>query len=234
MVFPSAWSTRAKIGSAMTIALLFGAMISAPRPAAADSEPQALVEKSRLTAEKLMTDPELPSVKAYIKHASGILIIPQLVKGGFVIGGEGGSGVLLAHASDGSWSSPAFYTMAGGSIGLQIGGQVSEVVLTIMNEKALGAVLASQFKLGADASIAVGPVGAGVGASTTTNLDADIYAFSRAVGLFGGASLQGAGLFPRKEWNEMYYGPGATPRAIVLDRRFFNKMADPLREALPR
>src|SRR3546814_2006726 len=99
-----------------------------------------------------MADKEFFELPKFIKAAKGILIVPQLVKGGFIIGAEGGSGVFLARGTDGSWSPPAFYTLGAGSIGLQIGGEVKEVVFVMMSDKAVDAMLSSEFKLGADRS----------------------------------------------------------------------------------
>lgn len=205
----------------------------ASNSARAATEPEELVEKATLTVEKLMADPNLPELHTYIKRAHGVLIIPQLFKGGLIIGGEGGSGVLLVKGSDGSWSSPAFYTLGGASFGLQIGGEASEVVFTIMNDGAIDALLNHQFKLGADASVAVGPLGKGVEASTTSNFSDDIYAFSKSVGLFGGGALEGAAIIKRTSWNELYYAAGADPQKILIDRKFFNPHADRLRASLP-
>ena len=139
----------------------------------------------------------------------------------------------VTPSTDGTWSSPAFYTLAAGSFGLQFGGQVSEVVFTLMTEGAVQALLANEVKLGVDASIAIGPFGLGLEASTTTNLDADIYAFAKTVGLFGGGSLEGAKLFSRDSWNDTYYGASASPRAVVIERAFFNPQAEQLRSAVP-
>jgi len=151
------------------------------QPAAAASvKPEELVEESRFTVERLLTDPDRPEILPVVEKARGVLIIPELFKGGFIFGAEGGSGVLLVRGSDGSWSSPAFYTLAAGSFGLQAGAQVSETIFALMNDGAINAFMSNEFKLGADASVAVGPLGAGIEASTTTNLDKDIYAFSRA------------------------------------------------------
>lgn len=201
------------------------------RPAAALSEQQEIVDLARITFDKLITSEEFTELPGYVKRAKAVLIYPQLIKGGFIIGGEGGTGVLLAR-SDTGWSDPAFYTLAAGSIGLQIGGQVSEVVFTIMSQKALDAVLDNQMKFGGDMSIAAGPVGKGVEASTTTNLQADVYSFAKTAGLFGGLSFEGAGILKRDSWNEAYYGPGATPYAIVIERRFSNPNAQQLKNAL--
>lgn len=212
---------------AVALGTTTGTAVQAATPA------EELVAKSRFTIERLLSDPEFFKLRPFIEQSRGVLIIPELVKGGFIVGGEGGSGVLMVRGSDDTWSSPAFYTLAAGSIGLQIGGQVSEVVFTLMNDGAVNSMLGDNFKLGADASVAVGPIGAGLEASTTTNFNQDIYAFSKAVGLFGGGALEGAKIFERTEWNEGYYGKGAGPKAIVFERRFSNPDADKLRASLP-
>jgi len=214
-----------------------GLAISAlPRVARADARQDAadLVSNATTAVSSMRRDENLSAMDRYLKDASGAMIFPQLVRGGFIVGGEGGSGVLLVKGSDGTWSPPAFYTLAAGSIGFQIGGQVAEVVFAIMNQGAVEAVLKNSFKFGADASIAVGPVGQGVAASTTTNLQADIISFSRTQGLFGGGSLEGTALLPKDSYNAAYYGAqGVTPRQIVIERRYFNAGADALRKALP-
>ena len=213
--------------------LLAGAGLAlTPLPALAADKSKALVEKAALTIEKLMVDPDMPELRRFVAASHGVLVIPQLVKGGFIIGGEGGVGVMLTRGADKSWSYPAFYTLAAASIGLQFGGEVKEVVFTFMNDGAISAVLNDQFKLGADASIAVGPFGKGVEASTTTNFSEDIYAFSKSVGLFGGGAFEGAAILKDDEMNASYYGSGASPRAILVERSLVNPHADRLRGAL--
>jgi hypothetical protein len=115
---------------------------------------------------------------------------------------------------------------------LQIGGQVAELVLTIMSNKALSAVIDNQFKVGGNIDVAVGPVGKGLSASTTSNLRGDAYSFAKTQGLYGGVSLEGAGILERGTWNTEYYGAGATPDGIVNQRRHSNKDAEMLRTAL--
>lgn len=228
--------SRFGAGPGVALAAVLAAALLVPalaRTATAASLAEELVAESRFSIERLLNDPNLPALKTYVKNARGVLIIPELVKGSFFVGAEGGSGVLMVRGSDGTWSSPAFYTLAAASFGLQIGGQVSEVVFTLMNDGAVQALLSNEFKLGVDASAAVGPFGLGVEASTTTNLDADIFAFARTVGLFGGGSLEGAKLFSRDSWNEAYYGASASPRAVVIERAFFNPQAEKLRSAVP-
>jgi lipid-binding SYLF domain-containing protein len=205
--------------------------LGAARSAWALSEQQEIVDKSRITFDKLITSEEFSELPGYVKRAKAVLIYPELIKGGFIVGGEGGMGVLMSRGETG-WSDPAFYTLAAGSIGLQIGGQVSEAVFTIMSQKALDAVLDNQMKFGGDMSIAAGPIGKGVGADTTTNLEADVYSFAKTAGLFGGVSFEGAGILKRDSWNAAYYGQGATPYDIVIARKLTNPNAQQLKNAL--
>jgi lipid-binding SYLF domain-containing protein len=200
-------------------------------PALAQQDQQDIVEKSRIALNALRNDPDHPSLNTALGRAKAVLIIPSLLKAGFLVGGEGGSGVLLVRQPDGSWSPPAFYTMASGSIGLQVGVQDSEVLFTVMTDKGLKQVMQNQFKLGADASIALGPIGGGVEAATTLNMGADIYAFSRSKGAFAGGSFEGSFIKARDEWNKLYYGQAVTADDIVAGK-VSNAGADQLRQAL--
>ena len=210
-----------------------GAVLALPaRPAGAASEPHELVEKARLTVERLLSQKDFPDLKGWVRQAKGVLIVPSLLKAGFVIGGEGGSGVLLSYNRDAGWSNPAFYTVGAGSIGLQIGFQDSQVLFVIMTQKGLEAMIDKHVKLGADASIAAGSIGAGVEGATTAGLGADIYSYSMTRGAFGGASFEGSVAVEREDWNRLYYGAAATPWAIVIDRKFTNPHAMGLLKAL--
>lgn len=200
--------------------------------ARADTDAEALVEKARISFENLYKDKEYPQLKHYLQQGKAVLIMPSQLKGAFILGAEGGSGVLVAKDINGAWGYPAFYTVGSGSIGLQAGFQNSEAVLVIMTERALNAIINNQVKLGADVSVAVGPVGRGLEGATTTNVGGDIVAFSHTSGLFAGGSLEGAAIVKRNDWNVSFYGPGATPRGIIYERKFSNPKADPLREAL--
>ena len=222
----------AALAAAALVVVALGATTLAGS-ARAETEAEGFVTEARLTVDRLMADKEFFELPKFIKAAKGVFIVPQLVKGGFIIGAEGGTGVFLARGTDGTWSPPAFYTLGAGSIGLQIGGEVKEVVFVLMSDKAVDAMLSSEFKLGADASVSVGPLGRGVEASRTTDFTSDIYAFSKSVGLFGGGALEGAKIFTRKSLNENYYSGGATPKSIVIDRQFTNLQADGLRQTLP-
>lgn len=222
---------RHLIAAAMAVGIAAGAAA----PASAQVEQQKLVASAAATVQRLRTDPDSAQhVQPLLERAKAVLIVPNLIKAGFILGGEYGTGVLLAKRPDGGWSYPAFYTMGAGSFGLQAGLQDSEVLFAIMTDKALAAIMSSAMKFGADVELTVLVAGAGMEASTTTNLGADVYAFSRGVGLFGGGSLEGAVIKSRGTWNSVYYGTGTTPEAILLDGSAANPQAEPLRDALVR
>ena len=216
----------------LTFTALIALVVCIALPARAASEPDELVEKSRLTAEKMLSHPDFPTLRQWMKNAHGAIIVPSLLKAGFFIGGEGGNGVLLGRDMHGNWSYPAFYSIGAASLGLQIGVQDSEVIFVIMTERGLNAVINNQVKLGADASIALGPKGAGIEGATTTALTADVYSFSMTRGLFGGISFEGPLVYKRDDWNQQYYGQPVAPREIVIGRKASNPHAEPLRAAL--
>ena len=191
------------------------------------------VERARLTVLELVGDPDFNILPPTLARARGVLIFPELYRGGFLVGGEGGIGVFLVRRTDGSWGYPAFYLMAGASFGLQIGGQISELVLVVMTDRGIEAILSRYATLGADANVAVIAVGAGVEARTGMDLDADMYAFARNQGLFAGGALEGSVVSAYTDWNELYYNRGATPRAI-FSGQYTNTHAQPLRDSLPR
>ena len=216
--------------------LLVAALWSAPLSASTDeTEANELVDKARITVQRLGRDSDVgPNLRRFLAQAKAVLIFPTLIKGAFLLGGEGGSGLLMVRNEKGSWSYPAFYTMASVSFGFQIGGQTAEAMLLMRTEDALKAVLENQMKLGADASVAAGPKGAGIEGSTTSNVGPDILTFSTSQGFYAGASLEGAVIARRQDWNRAFYKAGATPHAIVIERVHANPAADELREALSR
>ncbi|MDO8605853.1 MAG: lipid-binding SYLF domain-containing protein [Phaeospirillum sp.] len=194
-----------------------------------------MVGRAVTTVERLRTDANFgQTMTDLLGRARAVLIIPDLVKGGFILGAQYGTGVLLAKTKDGRWSGPAFYSVAAGSIGLQIGLQDAEAIYVIMNDGGLEAVVENQFKAGAGAGVAVATIGAGAEANTTTNAGVDIYTFSKAVGLYGGAALDGAGILPRHAWNSAYYGGNPTPEDILFTRKNDSRQADRLRNMLSR
>ena len=188
---------------------------------------QELLREAQATAQRFNDDQSIEWVRRNVGSVKGVFIVPEQVKGAFMIGGSGGSGVLLTHRPGKDWSYPAFYTMGSLSFGFQAGGEVSELVLLVMTNKGLNAFKNTSVKLGADVSVAAGPVGAGAKAAT-----ADILAFSRQKGLYGGISVEGAVIGARNEWNEAYYGKALTPAQIIFGKKVSNPDADPLRHAV--
>ncbi len=215
----------------MTAALFLWSM-----PARAYTEQQELIDKAVISIDKITAREDIKDfVKRYIRQSKGVLVIPALLKAGFFVGGEGGSGVLLAKGKGGQWSYPAFYTMGAASIGLQFGGQVSETMLIIMTAKGLNSIIDNKVTLGGELNAAVGPYGVGVEGATSTALGADIITYSIGKGAFIGTALEGAVIEKRDKLNRKYYNdPSATPEGIVLEGRFRNPKADRLRNALSK
>ena len=188
---------------------------------------QATVEKFKASQAKPMDE-----FRALLPKAQGVVVLPGMLKGGFIVAAEGGNGVLLAKDASGRWSQPAFYFLAAGSVGLQAGGQATDVVLLVFNQGAVESIIEHQGKLGADLGLVIGTVGAGVEASTTTNIGADVMAFSQGVGMFAGGSLEAAALIKRNDLNEAFYGQIVTPADIVLEGRADNPATGGLRATL--
>ena len=202
----------------------------APSIARADAKRQSLVDQSLGSARKVLSGKDFPDALKLMPKARAVLVIPELVQGGFIIGAAGGRGVLMTRSGQGNWSYPAFYGMGSGSVGLQVGGKVSEIVFIILTEKGLQAMLDHKFKVGAEAGVTMVAVGAGIEGATTAAVGTDIVAFANSNGLFVGASLEGSFIDADNDWNALYYGAGATGRAIVADRRYTNPGAEPIRQ----
>ncbi len=218
--------------------VLFAAIISTmvvgftiPAAAAEPAEQQGLVDTARVTFESFMADTNQAWLKENLNQAKGLIIIPSLLKAGFVIGGSGGSGVLIVkNDKTGQWSQPAFYTLGSGTFGLQIGAEAAEVIMMVRTQKAVDALFTSSFKLGGDTSIAVGPVGAGA----KSNIVADIFSFSRTKGAYAGVSLEGSVISTRDKWNEAYYGKAVSPVDIIVKRSVSNAGSKALRASVAK
>lgn len=221
---------------ARLMALAMLALMAALPAAAQVTDQTQMVGKAQTTLERLRTDPNTDQrLRELLPRCRAVLIVPDLVKGGFILGGEYGTGVVLTHdRKSGVWSGPAFYSIASGSLGLQVGLQDAETIYVVMSDGGLRAIMENQFKGGAAASVAMLHVGAGAEAATTLNVGADIYAFSKAVGAYGGASLAGSGILPRHSWNAAYYGGNPSPEDILIARRLDSRQADRLRDLLGR
>jgi len=199
------------------------------------TEEHRLVEKAKNTMESFTTDPKLAWFQGHLKDAKALLIAPQILKGAFFLGVDGGSGVLLVRdEATGQWSEPAFYILGGLSFGFQWGGQASEVILMARTQGAVEMLLSSSFKLGGDASIAAGPYGGGVEGATSANLNADFLSFSRAKGAFAGISFEGSILKVDDEANTAYYKKSVRPTDILIKGSVRNPQSSGLREAVTK
>lgn len=196
-------------------ALLLPGCSSAPTK----EETHADVDAAEKTLANFLRDPQMTWLQQHIHEAKAVMISPQILQAGFVIGGSGGSLVVIGRSRTGSgWNGPAFYHMGTGSIGLQAGAQSAEMVALVMNEKALNSLLSTSFKLGGDVSIAAGPIGGGAGRPITT----DIVTYTRSKGLYGGINLDGTVITLDDDRNRAYYGREATPVDILIERRVTN------------
>jgi lipid-binding SYLF domain-containing protein len=204
----------------------------APARSADRDQAQRLVDRAQVTFKEFMHDSTYSWIQQNLDRAKGVLIFPQVLKGGFVWGGSGGTGVLLVK-DEGNWSQPAFYTMGSVTFGLQIGGEASEVLVLAMTQKAVDSLYSSSFKLGGDVSVAVGPVGAGAKANVDIpNVTADFITFTKSRGLYGGLNLEGAVIAVRDSLNEVYYGRTVRPIDIVEKHMVANRGSAELRESL--
>jgi len=218
-------------GAVILLAALLLAGPAAGTFAADIDDAQGIVEKARLTFGDFLRDDNYSAMRDHVQNARGVLIYPQVLKGGVIIGGSGGTGVLLVREhKEGEFSYPAFYTMGSVSLGLQIGGESAEVILLVMTKQGIDSLLTSKFKLGGDVSVALGPVGAGAKGDIT----ADIIYFAKSKGLYAGLNLDGSYLSVRENLNKAYYGKEATPVDIIVRRSVNNKEADRLREDLKK
>lgn len=216
---------------ATAVAMATAAFVAfAPPAAAEEAGNQERIDRATQVFERMVSEPDKEYMKKALRSARAVMIFPSVLKAAFIFGAQGGNGVLLARDTNGVWSDPAFYTLGSGSIGFQAGVQDAEVILAIMTDRGLDAVIANNAKLGVDASVALGPVGAGIGGATTTNFGGDIAVFTNNVGLFAGFSLEGAVIYEREDHESDYYGSeDATARTIVIERRFTNPGADALK-----
>ena len=204
------------------LALLF---VTGASTALAQSDQQKLVNAADTTFSNFIRDPDMTWLHGNLGRAKGLLISPQIAKAGFIFGGSGGRAVLFVHdAKTGKWVGPAFYTLATASVGFQAGIEVSEMITMVMTDKGINSLLSDSVKLGGDASIAAGPVGAGAKAEVIT----DMVSFNRSKGVYGGLNLDGTVVATSKDWNEGFYGHPVTAPDILVRMNAHSKGADKL------
>jgi lipid-binding SYLF domain-containing protein len=215
-------SLRRWIGTAIALAL--PALVFATG-ACAQSDQRSLVTAATLTFANFKNDPDLAWLQRNLGRAKAVMIAPQVTKAGFILGGSGGRAVVVARdPKSGKWAGPAFYTVATASVGFQAGISVSEMVTLVMTDKGLRSLLSDSFKMGGDAAVAAGPVGAGA----QTDLVADLVSFSRAKGVYGGVNLDGTIVSTSDKWNRIYYGKPVTASDILVRMSVRSKQANEL------
>ena len=187
-------------------------------PLFAGNKEQNRLRSAGTVMQEIMNTPEnIP--QEVIEKATCVIVFPSVLKAAFGIGGSYGRGAMVCRTGKdfrGPWGAPAMYALEGGSIGFQIGGQATDLVLLIMNDRGASSILASKVKLGADASVAAGPVGRDAAANTDAYLRAEVLSYSRSRGLFAGISLEGSTLRPDDDATADVYGRKLTAREIVL------------------
>jgi lipid-binding SYLF domain-containing protein len=180
-------------------------LTSAAYAASSRESLQDRIDAAKAVLDEIMKAQDRSIPLDVLRHATCVAVVPGMVKGAFIFGGQYGQGVVTCRTGHG-WSAPVFIRMAGGSWGLQIGGQSTDLVLVAMNDRGLQDLLKSKFKIGGDASAAAGPVGRAGQASTDWKMSAELLSYSRNKGVFAGIDLDGTSVSQNKEDTELYYG----------------------------
>lgn len=194
---------------------------------AGEDETKRLQASSDVLKEIMGTDDKAIPQDLFAK-ASCAVIVPGLKKGGFIVGAKYGRGVATCRTKAGGWRAPMGVKVEGGSVGFQIGGAETDVIMLIMNQKGMDRLVSSKFTLGGEATVAAGPVGRDTTAQTDATMRAEILSWSRSRGVFGGIALQGATLRPDEEMNTALYGAGADPKSIIAGKYTAPPAAKPL------
>ena len=181
------------------------------------TDARARAQRAAEAFRQIMSAPDQGIPGDLLDRASCVAVFPAVKKGGFILGGQYGKGLISCRRPQGSWGAPAFFTIGGGSFGLQVGGQEVDLVLLIMNPTGVEGLLQNKFELGAGAAVSAGPVGRNTSASTDILLKSQVVSYSRSRGLFVGLELKGAVLAQDKEANEAIYEQPLTARDIIVE-----------------
>ena len=226
-----------KLGVLLTTAAVFCMMsplAKAGPGTSASSEKERAVDAAQVLTE-ILGAPDKTIPRDMLKDAQAIAVIPHVVKAAFVFGGQYGKGLVSQKRSDGSWSAPAYIDLTGGSFGAQIGAAATDVILVFTNSEGLKPLLKGKVKLGADATVAAGPVGRSAEAGTDITLKAAIYSYSRSKGVFAGIALDGAVLSIDNDADRRAYGEEVTGQDILLMGKVkSNPNVEPFLEALKK
>jgi lipid-binding SYLF domain-containing protein len=198
--------------------LALGPLLFAKNSSEAKAEEDRLQNSGKVMQEILNVPDDIP--QDLIDKARCVVVMPSVLKAAFVVGGSYGRGTMVCRTGKdftGPWSAPAMYALEGGSVGLQIGGEATDFVFLVMNDRGADSLLHSKVKLGADASIAAGPKGRSAAADTDAYMRAEILSYSRARGVFAGVSLEGSTLRPDEDANRKLYGNSTNARKIITE-----------------
>jgi lipid-binding SYLF domain-containing protein len=193
---------------------VFAALMLYMAGAHAGASESERAENAVRVLKEIMLAPDKRVPSDLLNNAFAVAVIPDVIKAGFVIGGRHGVGLVSIKTNDGTWSNPSYVSMTGGSIGFQAGVQSTDVILVFRTQRGVDSIVHGKFTLGADASVAAGPVGRDAHAATDAQLKAEIYSYSRSRGLFAGVALDGSVLAIDNDANQAVYGDGVTPRRI--------------------
>jgi lipid-binding SYLF domain-containing protein len=199
----------------VTLSCVFGMMTTLTATAKLSSDEVNRLNESATVLKELRTAPDNGIPQDLWSKTECVVVIPSLKKAAFLIGGEYGSGVMSCRNGN-DWSSPVFMQLAKGSVGFQIGAQSTDLVLLVMNRRGMEKMLSDKVTLGADMSIAAGPVGRAASAATDAQLNAEILSYSRSQGLFAGVNLSGGALKADKDAMARAYGPGVAERDVAF------------------
>ncbi len=216
-----------KLTKCLTAALLLiaPATFAAPAPVPAgdkDKDEINRLENSGTVVDEILNVPDdIP--QDLLNKARCVVVLPSVLKAAFVVGGSYGRGAMVCRTGEhfnGPWGAPAMYALEGGSVGLQIGGQATDFVILVMNDRGASSLLKSKVKLGADAAVAAGPKGRDAQADTDAFMRAEMLSYSRSRGVFAGVSLEGSTLRPDEDANRKVYGKDATAAAIIAESKY--------------
>ncbi len=194
--------------------------LSVAKPASEKDERERLENSGKVMQEILNVPDDIP--QDLLDKARCVVVLPSVLKAAFVVGGSYGRGVMVCRTGkdfSGPWGAPAMYALEGGSFGFQIGGEATDFVILIMNDRGMDSLLHSKVKLGGDASVAAGPKGRSASAESDAYMRAEMLSYSRARGAFAGISLEGTTLRPDKDANERLYGKGVSAATFVMEKK---------------
>jgi lipid-binding SYLF domain-containing protein len=193
-------------------------VVGVPLKASAQSDEADRIKEAGVILGEIMAAPDKAIPSSVLEQAEAIAIFPSTIKGAFIVGAQRGKGIIsIRDRATGTWSSPAFMTLTGGSVGFQIGGQAVDIILVVQNRRGVENLLQNQFEIGGEASATAGPVGRDAAASTDIQLRAEMLSYSRSRGLFAGISLKGAAVRQDQDSNQKFYGSLFRTRDVVLD-----------------